>query len=114
MSDNNQTMNVTPDDMRKYNENHGQHCPFCHAGSAERDHDGLSWDDLEVDGNQVFQRVTCGKCGREWHDVYKRDSIFWSKPDIGGADIPNDLVAACKAAVIVCQAALDNIESKAT
>jgi transcription elongation factor Elf1 len=38
-------------------------CPCC--GS-----DGLEWDSLDAQGNQVVQEVSCSDCGLEWRDIY--------------------------------------------
>lgn len=42
----------------------GNVCPVC--GSHE-----VTGDNIEVDGSQAWQEVSCDQCGATWQDVYQ-------------------------------------------
>lgn len=48
-------------------------CPFC--GSED-----VSYDNIEVDGSRVYQRVDCMSCRQGWHDGYTQDSVMFEDP----------------------------------
>ena len=43
-------------------------CPYC-------DSRNLDGDILEVDGTTAWQSITCGKCGKEWEDIYTLTNV---------------------------------------
>jgi len=54
---------ITKEQREYYLKNHGISCPFCH--SNELDSDPIKYD-LDPSAN-----IRCGKCGKEWTDIYK-------------------------------------------
>ena len=62
-----------PENIQKYVEGGGDHCPFCGR-------DTLSGGDRDMDGGIMSQEVTCESCGKEWQDLYKLYDIYVDDP----------------------------------
>ena len=66
------TETTTPEataDWHEYLESDCDTCPFCQS-------ENLSWDNLEQDGDDPHQMVTCIDCDESWTDTYHRDGVF--------------------------------------
>lgn len=49
---------------RGYVRVHGTKCPFCRS-------EDIVGDDINVDGGQATQEMSCNECDAEWEDVYR-------------------------------------------
>ena len=59
---------LTEEQKAKYVKGGGYSCPYC--GSDDITAGAYDWD-----GSGVCQVVTCGKCDKEWTDVYTLTAI---------------------------------------
>ena len=55
-------------DFTNYVKEGGGACPWCE--SMELDGSGF-----EFEGNQVWQKITCGDCHNEWIDVFRLSTV---------------------------------------
>jgi len=51
------------DDLAKYLEDDGRHCPICESVDLE-------WGSLEFEAGIVNQNVSCINCKVHWYDIY--------------------------------------------
>ena len=66
---------------QKYVQAGGVKCPFCDSQDIE----GGS---VEIDSGRAYQKVSCHKCGKAWHDGYTLDSLLFEGND--DFTYPND------------------------
>ena len=58
-------------------------CPYCGAGKLE-----LSYENVEIDGAEAHQSVSCMACERNFTEVYGfKALILPDAPDIGRIDL---------------------------
>lgn len=58
--------NVKPDigpKMQAYIDGNGTHCPFCRSRE-------IVGEETEFGSGDIWQPMSCKKCGKEWQDVY--------------------------------------------
>lgn len=54
---------ISDEIQKKYIEDGGGHCPFCDSAEIEGGR-------ADFEGLECWSRVTCRKCGKQWHDIY--------------------------------------------
>ena len=56
-------MKLTQDQKKQYMDGGANLCPFCKSAD-------ISGGQVEIDGREAWQEVSCNECQGEWRDVY--------------------------------------------
>lgn len=60
-------MKLTPEQKKAYLQDSSK-CPYCGA-------EGVEGGEVQDEGDQHFQNITCSACNREWVDIYTLSDV---------------------------------------
>lgn len=60
---------MTPKQRQAYLDSKGSKCPYCQSVD-------ISAGSSDADGDEIYQKVVCNACKREWTDIFRlRDVV---------------------------------------
>ena len=63
-------MSLTEEQKKDYVASEGQFCPYCGTEMSN-----IDYGDISISGIYCHQKATCGRCEKEWEDVFVLDTI---------------------------------------